>query len=136
MVDFDNESTIGTPAVDVERISILQRRYDLFDALEDYQKKALANISTPDSFIRARLMTLFLEIQAMLKRRWKEKYEEHYEKLKDICMGTKEEISLEDIYKSIYLINEVLDHIRLTRIDTKQQYNPQDIEKENEIKGF
>lgn len=118
----------------------MQRRYDLFDALEAYQKQALTNIQAPDSFVKARLMTLFLELQGMLKRRWydskKDELKKFYDTLKSICMGEKKDAKMEDVYSAIYVINEFLDNIRLTRVDTQQQYNPQSMETENEVKGF
>ena len=130
MVDFNNETTVGTPAVDVERISILQRRYDLIEAVEDYKKKRYAGAGMALNIVRARLFSMFLEIQACLKRRLKP---EQYTALLKTCLTDTQE---ERILEAIYWINEVLDEIRLTRIDTQQVYDRMDVEAENKMKGF
>lgn len=133
MVDFNNETTIGTPAVDVQRISILQRRYDLFEAIENYQKRSFDNVKMSSAVVKARLMTLFLEIQPLIKRKYKEK---EYQGMRSICLGENKDITFEQVLKVIFQLNELLDEIRLTRVDNKQSYNPMDIEKENQMKGF
>jgi len=130
MVDFDNEATIGTPAADVERISILQRRYDLFEALEDYKKKRLGGAGVSLSIVRARLFSLFLELQAMLKRRWNKK---EYTDLLYRCLESDTE---EEILNIIFTLNEELDSIRLTRIDMKKVYDSSKVEAENKAQGF
>lgn len=140
MVDFNNEATIGTPAVDVQRITVLQRRYDLFEVLEDHKKKTLSGVSFPFSYVQARLMTLFLELQGMLKRRWKDKGKEElkqaYDDLYNVCMGKKDSASEEDYIKAILKLNEFLDELNLTKLDTRQQYDSGDMEKENDVKGY
>lgn len=129
-MNFDNEVTVGVPASDVERISILQRRYDLIEALEDYRKKRLNNVGVNISVVRARLFSLFVEIQAMLKRKLSPK---DYERILDNCMtSNKESIIIE----TIFFLNEQLDNIRLTRIDSQRMYDTVNIEEENEAKGF
>lgn len=130
MVDFNNEKTIGTPAVDVERISILQRRYDLFEAFEDYKKKNFQGAGYSLAIVRARLISFFLEIQAILKRRLSE---ENYNRIKTVCFDCKEE---EKIIETIYLINDELDIMRLTRIDVQKVYDSSDVEEENKAKGY
>jgi len=39
MVDFNSDVMVGMPAIDIERVSILQRRYEFIDAFEFYKKK-------------------------------------------------------------------------------------------------
>jgi len=131
MVDFNNESTIGTPAADVEKISILQRRYDLIEAYENYKKMRLQGAGSSLSITRARLISLFMEIQASLQRRLKK---EDYEKLKGLVFA--EKMEEEDFMQSFFLINKELDDIRLTRIDSQQVYNKFNVEEENKIKGY
>lgn len=130
MVDFNNETTIGTPASDVEKISILQRRYDLIEAFEDYKKKRFNGIDISTCIIRARLISLFIEIQACLKRRLKDK---EYQEIYDLCFKEKSE---EKILIALLLINEELDKINLTKIDNQRVYDSTDVEAENDIKGF
>ena len=129
-MDFNNETTVGIPAADVERISILQRRYDLIEALEDYKKKRLRGSGVDLSIVRARLFSLFIEIQALLKRRLNEK---DYNHILYSCLNSTKE---EDLVLVIFLLNEQLDEIKLTRIDTSRVYDSKDVEEENKEKGF
>lgn len=129
MVDFNNEATIGTPSTEVVKILILQRRYDLFEALEKYNKLQNQQQEADPSTLRARLFTLFLEIQAGLKRRLNKA---EYDKLIKQIAGEDEA----EIMKAIYRINEELDKINLTKIDTKRVYDTTRVEVENRIKGL
>jgi len=127
MVDFDNETTIGTPAVDIVRVLILQRRADVFEAWELYNKEKYANQQTDISIVRARLFSLFLELQGGLKRRLNPK--EYTALVKDL-EDTKEEAVL----KTILTLNEYLDSLNLTKIDTKKKYDKSRVEKEHKEK--
>ncbi len=129
IVDFESETTIGTPAVDVVRILILQRRADVFEALEQYNKDNYANIQADLSVVRARLYSLFLELQGGLKRRLSDK--EYTKIVKDLT--NKEE---ETVLKIILMFNEYLDTLKLTVIDTKKKYDKTRVEKEHKIKGL
>ncbi len=130
MVNFDNEATIGIPATDIEKVSILQRRYDVIEALEQFKQKKYNKINAPISPVRARLLSLFIELQATLKRRLGKK---DYKKLRRAILSVDKEEALLNI---IERINDVLDEIRLTRIDTQKVYNSQSVEDENKEKGF
>jgi hypothetical protein len=130
MVDFNSEATIGTPALEVEKISILQRRYDFIEALEDYKKKRMMNTPQPISYASARLYSLFMEIEPMLKRRLTLNL---YRELKSLCLNQQNEGLL--IY-GFELINEQLDKINLIKIDTNKVYDPTNVETENKIKGY
>jgi hypothetical protein len=131
MVNFNNDATIGTPAIDIQRVSILQRRYELIETFEDYKKKAYRNDAVPIHTVRARLLSLFIEIQATLKRRMKEPV---YTKLRNIVKNSN---STEDeIYSVIEQINEELDIMRLIRIDTQKVYDSTNVEEENKEKGY
>lgn len=129
MVDFNNEATIGTPATDVVKISILERRYDVIEAFEHYKKKKFDGIQAPLSIVRARLMSLFLEIQAMLKRKMKP--EDYVLLVKGVGAD-----KYDEVMAAFIEINEFVDELRLTRIDNQRVYNSQDVEEENKVKGF
>lgn len=130
MVDFNSGETIGRPAVDVVKISILQRRYDFIEAYEDFKKKRLAGAAAPLSIVRARLISFFLEIQACLKRRYKS--DDFKEVHKDV-FNSEDEDKILDLF---YNFNEELDNINLTRIDTEKVYNKLRVEEENKMKGY
>ena len=144
MVNFNNDATVGIPATDIEKISILQRRYDLIEAIEAYYKNKFKGIAGETSIISARLMSLFYEIQAMLKRRHTPKAkkkgaatkaDDTFEKIKKVCTSTTT-IKIEDVVNVLELINDELDVVRLTRIDTQKVYDETDIEEELKEQGY
>jgi len=127
MVDFNNDVTIGMPASDIVRVLILQRRNDVIEAIEAHNKLHSQGVSPGNAVVRARLTSLFLEIQAALKRHLKGN--EYAELIKKIA-STKDE----DLLDAFLLMNEWVDKIRLTRIDTRNQYDTTRTETENEEK--
>lgn len=126
MVDFNNDATIGTPAVDVERISILQRRYDLIEAIEHYYKNKFNNVTSPLSLVRSRLISLYLELESTIKRQCSD---EDIKLIKEACFEKKS--SEENILEATTLINLLLDRLRLTRIDLKKDFDRKKIEDSN-----
>jgi hypothetical protein len=67
------------------------------------------------------------------KKDKEDKYDLTYKEMEDICFeGTEEK----QIIKAIYLISDLLDEIRLTKIDVIKTYDRENIETENKIKGF
>lgn len=131
MVDFDNEATVSVPATDVEKITILERRFNLLEALEAYFKNRFSGAQAPLSIIRARLVSLFMQVEAMLKRQMENK---KFEELKNACFGGK--IKEEELISHITTINKMLDDLRITRIDNRKVYNQFNVEEENKEKGF
>jgi len=129
MVDFNNETTVSTPAVDIVRVLILQRRADLMEALEDYIKKEGLGYSQSINIVKARLYTMFLEISGMLKRR----APQDYARLETGIRGLEE---TEDIIKIVLEFNNILDDIGLTKIDTRKKFDSTIAELENEEKGI
>ena len=112
MVDFDKEATVATPAVDVKRILMLQDRQYLKEAIGAYKKSMYANIATDNHIIRSRLYELFLEVRAGIKRHIKG---DDYDQLKDYVDS--EEIG--EVLQAFEIIDDWLDHIGLTKVDTK-----------------
>lgn len=129
MVDFNNETTVSTPAVDIVRVLILQRRADLMEALEDYLKKDSLGYSQSINIVKARLYTLFLEVSGMLKRRAPEDYAR-------LEVGIRGLDDVEDIIKIILEFNNILDSVGLTKIDTRKKFDSSIAENENMDKGL
>jgi len=129
MVDFNNETTIGTPAVDIMRVLILQRRSDAIEAIEFYKKKQASGVIVDSSSIQSRLFSLFLEVEETLKRHLSEV---DIKSLED-SLGSKNLDTLIDCFRKI---NTILDAIKLTRIDTGKVYDYGNIEEENKVKGL
>jgi len=132
MVDFNNETTIGTSAWDIVRVLILQRRNDLIEAIEYYNKLECRNTDGDLSIVQARLHSLFNELQASLKRRWNGPKDTRYKDLIDKIKSDK----FKDIIDAFYILNEYLDEINLTRIDTRKQYDGSRVEEENKERGL
>jgi len=130
MVNFNSEATVGVPAEDVEKISILQRRYDFIEAVESYNKQKFRQINSDLSVVRARLMSLFLELHAMLKRRLTQ---EVFSEVQNFCISAE---SFDQVMSAFITINTELDIIKLIKIDSRVVYNERDVEEENKIKGF
>jgi len=131
MVDFNNETTVGTPAVDVVRILILQRRADCIEALEKYKKEDFAGITPNIALLKSRIYGLFLEIQGALKRKL-EKNKEQYEQLIQKINSN----NIKDIEEAFFYLNEYLDRINLTKIDNKKEYDRSSFEKDNKEQGL
>lgn len=121
-MDWDN-TTVGQPASEIIKILILQKRNDLIEAIEHYYKDKYISNMGDLSIIRARLTSLFVELQAMLKRRIPE-----YEVLKEKVFTSNKE---EELFSIIYQINEILDSVNLTKIDNKKVYDRMRVEEEN-----
>lgn len=130
MVDFNNEATVSTPAVDVVRILILQRRSDLFEALERYNKTEYQGAQSDISIVRARLVSLFMELQAGIRRRTKD--DKEYIKLKSKIYSS----NPDNILEAIEYLNGYLDDMKLTRVDNKPNVNKKSWEAVNNAYGY
>ncbi len=129
MVDFNNDATITTPATDVEKILILQKRENFIDALEHCNKIDGMGGTADLSVARSRLHSLYLQLQASLKRNMDP--QTFLELEKDL----KSE-ELQDILNAFFSISNWLDEIKLTRIDTKRKYDSSKVETENKARGL
>ena len=113
-MDFDKEATVATPAVDVKRILMLQDRQYLKEAIGAYKKSVYSGIATDSNVIRSRLYELFLEVRAGIKRHIEL---EDYEQLKDYIDSPE----INDTLAAFEVIDDWLDYIGLTKVDTKQK---------------
>ena len=130
MVDFNNETTVGIPASDIVRVLILQARTYLFDAIEDYYKNDKQGIDIGLHVIQARLLSLFILMQAELKRKMEpEPYQALYDK-------AKLDLDFWGMLDTALFLNEWLDGNQLIRIDMKERYDPRRVEKENKAKSL
>ena len=125
MVDFNNDTTIGTPAVDIVRVLILQARANVYEALELYYKVKFSGVSARLNIVKARLITWFLEHQAYIKRIDEAKFKEIK---KTLFNNSIDEATVLDL---IFFFNELLDKLKITMIDTRKQYDRSKIEDEN-----
>lgn len=133
MVDFNNEKTIGTPAVDIVRVLILEKRQHVFDAVEAYNKLEYANVDADLAVVRARYVTYYLELQAFVHRRHQPEspVRQAIEKPINATTTTKH-----DIIKGIINLNNELDTINLIKIDTRKAIDTTRVVQEDESKGL
>jgi len=129
-VDFNNEKTIGTPAIDVERINILGKRDNFLEALEHYHTLSFRGAGANINVVRSRMITLFLQLYSTLRRHFSE---EEFNNIKHICGTSKKE---EELIEQFSKISDLLDKLRITRLDTKKVYDSTNVEAENKEKGY
>lgn len=129
MVDFNNEATISTPATEVIKIEILERRYNLIEAVEAYNKQIASGVQAETGIVKARLLSLFMEVHPALERGFKSKDREELLLLLDSD-------EFRDLMRGFFIINAWLDKVRLTRIDNKAQYDRTITEEENKATGL
>jgi hypothetical protein len=131
MVDFNNDATVATPATDVVRILILQRRNDCIEAIEAYIRN-LGKTGSADPYeVRARIHSLFLELQAALRRRLSV---EEYHAVRVLVIN--HHTAIIDLVRCFEFMNQWLDENKLIRIDTKKQYDSTIVTEEDGEKGL
>ena len=130
MVDFNNETTVSINSFDIMRVVILERRYHLFEAFESYEKadNQGQDASQELYIVKARLKTMFSELRNMIKRHNKNGVLEQIEK--DLRSD-----SIVSLYRAFYSMDEILDAVKLIRIDTQVPYDSTKVTTEDRQKG-
>lgn len=131
MVNFNDSQTVSTPALNINKVLIIQRRAELIDALEQWRISYYSDISNQKfkSILRGKIYSLFIEIKSMLKRKYEKKA---FEQLETEIKSD----DINDIYMAIDKLNDFLDELDLTKIDTRRNINTGRIEKMNQYKGL
>ena len=131
MVDFSNDVTVSTPAVDVMRIIILEARNNLLESIETYHLRKADGHTPRPSIMKSRLLRLFQEIEFTLKRNLEEQEFNDLEAfVKDF-----EDTEPEDILGASKIILRVLDTVQLTKIDVKVKLGGS-IKERNKAQGW
>jgi hypothetical protein len=112
---------------------IIERWYNWQLADQDYSKDRLSKNIFDSTTSRIRLRNLFITIQAMLKRRLDTK---QYDTIYNILMDLSRKVTYEELLKAYFIINDELDAMDLTRVDTKEKINRADIEEANRSMGY
>ena len=132
MVDFNNETTIATPPGEIIKIVILERREQVIESIEYYYRAegSNADLSHKVTALRATVLSLWYELQAMVQRRLDaQAYEE-------VEQGIKSSKKFEDLILSFEWLNKFIDEIGLTYIDTRVRYDRSRVEDANIKKGL
>jgi hypothetical protein len=112
----------------------LQKRNNVLVAIEDYEKRKLWRSRAPTVFIYSRLHSLYLDLKPALKRKWKGKEsKEKYDELEKL-MQDKNKIN--SMLSAFDIMNEWLDDIGITRVDTRIKHNATNPEEENRMRGM
>jgi hypothetical protein len=133
MVDFNNDSVSSKPPKEILNLVVIERWYNFQDSWEMYNRDKFKGVVTSLAIPRARLLSLYLVCCALLKRKLKA---DEYDKVVLVCTNPQVSTTADAILDCYYLINNVLDSIELTKIDTKQTYNRLDISKSNKAQGY
>lgn len=112
MVDFNNDVTVATPAVEVKRILMLQDRQYLKEAIGAFKKSEYSGGAVDLHVVRSRLIELFLECRAGLRRHLKK---DEWEDLNELLSSDQ----FDDVLEAYYIIDTYLDEIGLTKVDVK-----------------
>lgn len=129
MVNFNNETTITRAPKNILEILIIEKRKYFLDALEQYYKDKFNNIQVSNSIIRARLITLFLDIKTSFSRSRKP---EEAQELQELVYSK----STDDLLEAFDKINLFLDNKKLLQWDSMRTYDPGSVEEENDFHGL
>ena len=128
MVDFNSEATIARSKAEIEGFSILEKRAFVIDAIEDYEKKSAGGVNANCQYVRARVIALFWQVRAMLKRKQL--------KLHDVLWVSVKSRRYEELEDAFDKLSDYLDSLKLTQIDTGKVYDSSRVEEENRAKNL
>lgn len=133
MVDFNLEGTMSKPPKELVALMIIERMYNFLEADEQYSKTKLLGASIGLSVSRARLRSLFLLCQAMLKRRLKPT---KYVELEEYCLNLDSKSNIQELITHFQTVVDILDKLQLLKLDTKPVYNRHKVEEANKHHGY
>jgi len=137
MVNFNNDNTVSTPAANIVKLLIIEARYNSFLAIEEYNNKISCGVSFNQAKVRARLGTWFLEHQAYLDRTFtEEKDKQDIINIKKDLFFHKGDIDYDRLLEIIVYLNDLIDKLKITKLDTKKQYDTTDIEEDNKANEY
>jgi len=131
MVDFNDGNTIGTPASDIVRVLILEKRTNVIEAFESLAKNSREDIYSL-RMVRARLQSLYWELEGMLTRKSLGKNANvDLKEIKELLFG-EDKPTIASLIDCFSKINMLLDDIKLTRIDNHVVIDTRYVENDNE----
>lgn len=137
MVDFNNEATVSTPPGEVVKIVVLERREQCIEALESYHNVESANLETGHkvTILKSRVMAFWYQVQAMVKRRLAnvKPGETTYDEVREAMTAAK---TAEELVGAYEWLNEFVDSMGLTFIDSRAKYDRTRVEDSNTKKGL
>jgi len=139
MIDNNNNNnkfqTTATPPADLLKIMILQRREDALQAIESFYQLSFTGATPPNHIVRSRIISLYIDLEPCLRRSMpddKTGINSELNKISSRVFG-------EDVEKCILGfrdLNNLLDQLNITRVDTRKKIDTSRVENENEAKGL
>lgn len=129
-MDFNNSETVARSSSEIEQLTILEARYNFLTAREEASKMKLRGVNADLSIMRARLETIFWVIEATLKRKDKEKWEELAESIND-----SKTLKYEDLMYIYTELSGFLDALEVTKIDVRERKS-RNLEERNKNAGY
>lgn len=129
MVNFDNITSTGIPATEVEKINLLHKRDNVILAIEHYKTKRYLGANMNIAYAKSTLLALFMHFQATLKRHLEPST---YNTLKDLPDTSN---NIDELLEGFYCISELIDKLKITRIDNTPVYDSKRIVIANRIKA-
>jgi hypothetical protein len=139
VVDFNNETTVTTPPGEIVKVVVLERREQVIEALESYYSLEGSDVDMQHktTVLRARMLALWFQMQAMVRRRRKDakggNEDPTYDEIQERMLVAKE---FEQILDCFEWMNEFIDDMGLTYIDSRARYDRRNIEDANQKKGL
>jgi len=124
-MDINSESAGGRSAWDLIRVLLLQKREDLTMVWEDYWKKQFQSRNMVLHFVKARLLSLLLEMSGFMQRKFPAEWVEYNNIVKGNCTAEQLWLITNHLYK-------ILDDLRITKFDLAKIYDRQSFEAENQ----
>jgi hypothetical protein len=126
------ETLVGIAPLNLVKLGIIEARDNFILAYEDYTEGIEKSGDPTPAYLISRLRVWFLKMQAYLKRT----EEEHdYLYTKEMIMDNKE-LELLEILELYYILNQEMDAMGLTKIDTKDRIDRTRIELVNRSHGL
>ena len=129
---FTGSSHISAPPQIELRGQILEARYLMFKMWEEYEIDFSRNQSASIEPFRSKVRTLFMLVQAAIKRDYTSDKSQFKKKDYLNLVWRVEHGARHDLISAIYEINEYLDMKFLTRFDTRMNYDHSKAYLENE----
>ena len=133
MVNFQDQGTVATPATDIVRIIILEARYNARLAIELFLKQKSQGIDPSTADMQSRIWAYWTELRSGMLRREKTRKDEI--NLIDESFQ-KSDLTAEELFNIFNHLNDILDELKLTQIDSRELYDMTRPEKENRVKNL
>ena len=131
-VDFTKDTMVGIAPLNIVKIGILEARENFILAYEDYSNIEEGQGTPSTRYIIARMRSWFLKMQAYLKRKFDEA---DYLLIRDTIMYDKN-IELDTLLDLYYQLNQEMDAMGLTKIDTREVIDRTNVELVNRSHGL